>query len=185
LTFPALETERLLLTELQDDDEPEIFTLFSNPSVVEYYDLAAFTEPGQAGNLISLFKSRYTEQAGIRWAIRLKATGKLIGTCGFNSWNSKMQNAVIGYEVLPAFWGRGYASEAIRTIVEIAFAGDLACGKLHRIQADSIPGNDASETLLRRIGFKEEGLRRECGYWKNKFHDLKCFGLLRSEFISI
>ena len=182
MTFPALETERLLLTELQDDDEAEIFTLFSNPSVVEYYDLAAFTEPGQAGDLISLFKSRYAERAGIRWAIRLKDTGKLIGTCGFNSWNCKMQNAVVGYDLLPAFWGKGYSSEAVRAIIEIAFSGKLACSKLHRIQADTVPGNNASEVLLRRLGFKEEGLRRECGYWKNKFHDLKCFGLLRSEY---
>ncbi|SNY42615.1 ribosomal-protein-alanine N-acetyltransferase [Arsukibacterium tuosuense] len=185
MTFPALKTERLLLSELQDDDKAEIFELFSNPSVVEYYDLAVFTEPGQAGNLISLFKSRYAEQAGIRWAIRLKATGNLIGTCGFNSWNSKMQNAVIGYDLLPAFWGKSYSSEAVRAIIEIAFSGKLACGTLHRIQADTVPGNNASEALLLRLGFKEEGLRRECGYWKNKFHDLKCFGLLRSEFISI
>ena len=182
MLFPALETKRLLLAELQPADEKAIFALFSNPSVVEYYDLAVFNEPSQATNLISLFKSRYAEQAGIRWAIRLKATGHLVGTCGFNSWNSKMQHAVIGYDLLPVFWGKGYCSEAVRAIIETAFAGNLACGKLHRIQADTVPGNDASEALLRRLGFKEEGLRRECGYWKNKFHDLKCFGLLRSEY---
>ncbi|WP_425438498.1 GNAT family N-acetyltransferase [Rheinheimera pacifica] len=184
LSFPALETERLLLTELQIDDKEQIFLLFSTPAVVEYYDLAVFSEPEQAANLISLLKSRYAEQVGIRWAIRLKTTGKLIGTCGFNSWNSKMQNAVIGYDLLPDFWGKGYASEAVRAIIGLAFSGDLPCGKLHRIQADTLPGNQASEALLNKLGFKEEGLRRECGYWKHKFHDLKCFGLLKSEFIS-
>lgn len=95
MAFPSLETERLLLTELRADDEAALFNLFSNPSVVEYYDLDAFREHSQA---------------------------------------------------------------------------------------DTIPGNSASESLLRRLGFKEEGLRRECGYWKNKFHDLKCFGLLRTEY---
>ena len=182
MVFPSLETERLLLTELQPDDEKSIFTLFSNPAVVEYYDLEAFCEQHQATNLISLFKTRYEEKQGIRWAIRLKTTGQLIGTCGFNSWSSKMRNAVIGYDLLPEFWRQGYAFEAVHAIVKAGFSGVLACGELHRIQADTVPGNDASELLLYKLGFKQEGLRRECGFWKNKFHDLKCFGLLRSEF---
>jgi len=185
MVFPSLETERLVLTELRADDEADLFNLFSNPSVVEYYDLDAFSEHSQAANLISLFKSRYEEKQGIRWAIRLKASGQLIGTCGFNSWSSKMRHAVIGYDLLPEFWRQGYTVEAVRAIIAAGFAGSLACGELHRIQADTVPGNSASESLLRRLGFKEEGLRRECGYWKNKFHDLKCFGLLRSEFIEI
>ena len=182
MLFPALHTERLLLTALQPDDEQSIFTLFSNPVVVEYYDLDAFCEPQQATNLLSLFQARYEDKLGIRWAIRLKTTSQLIGTCGFNSWSSKMRNAVIGYDLLPEFWRQGYAFEAVYAIVKAGFSGALACGELHRIQADTVPGNSASEALLLRLGFKPEGLRRECGYWKNTFHDLKCFGLLRSEF---
>ncbi|ATG77145.1 GNAT family protein [Pseudoalteromonas sp. B131b] len=185
MVFPSLETDRLLLTELRVEDEAELFNLFSNPSVIEYYDLNVFREHNQAANLINLFNERYHEQQGIRWAIRLKPTGQLIGTCGFNSWNSKMRNAVIGYELHPQFWRCGYTVEAVRAIVDAGFSGILACGKLNRIQADTIPENIASESLLLRLGFKEEGLRRECGFWKNKFHDLKCFGLLRSEFSPI
>jgi len=66
--------------------------------------------------------------------------------------------------------------------MKAAFSGALPCGPLNRIQADTVPGNHASERLLIRLGFKEEGLRRQSGYWKHAFHDLKCFGLLKSEF---
>lgn len=182
MIFPELETRRLWLTELQSGDENSIFNLFSNPDVVEYYDLEAFRLPEQACALIDLFKTRYKGQLGIRWAIRLKGAGQLIGTCGFNSWSGKMRNAVLGYDLLPDFWGKGYASEAVRAITQAAFSGLLPCGALHRIQADTVLGNEASEALLRRLGFKDEGLRRESGYWKNRFHDLRCFGLLSSEF---
>lgn len=93
-----------------------------------------------------------------------------------------MHNAVIGYDLSPESWGNGYATEAVRAMIQAGFTGKLPCGPLHRIQADTVPGNHASEALLHRLGFKEEGLRRESGYWKNAFHDLKCFGLLQSEF---
>lgn len=182
VVFPEIETDQLVLTELQLNDDEAIFELFSNKLVIEYYDLEAFTTIEQARNLIGLFRSRYEASAGIRWAMRLKSSGSVIGTCGFNSWNSKMRNAVIGYDLMPSFWGNGFASQGVRAIVRSAFNGMLPCGPLNRIQADTVPGNHASEALLLRLGFREEGLRRESGYWKNAYHDLTCFGLLRSEF---
>lgn len=183
MIFPSLETERLRLTELYGDDTAVVFNLFSNPAVVEFYDLDVFVEPAQASHLIGFFNTRYQELQGIRWAIRLKTTGQLIGTCGFNAWSSKMHNAVLGYDLLPEFWHQGYAAEAVHAVLKAGFSGALHCGVLHRVQADTIPGNQASEALLRRLGFQEEGLRRGAGYWKNSFHDLKCFGLLRAEFL--
>lgn len=182
MLFPVLESKRLRLDQLTLEDTASIFTLFSDHSVVEYYDLQAFTEIAQASKLINFFNQRFNEESGIRWAIRLKENNQLIGTCGFNSWNSAMRSAVMGYDLLPAFWGKGYTIEAVRQILKAAFSGKLACGKLNRIQADTVPGNVASEALLLKVGFKEEGLRRQSGYWKNQFHDLKCFGLIKSEF---
>ena len=182
LLFPVLETNRLRLDKLTTEDSNSLFDLFSDNSVVKYYDLDAFTERSQASNLIEFFNARFTENSGIRWAIRLKETHQLIGTCGFNTWSPKMKNAVIGYDLLPKFWGSGYTTEAVHRIVKSAFCGELPCGALNRIQGDTVPGNLASESLLLNVGFKEEGLRRQSGYWKNQFHDLKCFGLIKSEY---
>ena len=185
MSFPVLETNRLRLDKLSKEDSNSLFELFSDNSVVEYYDLEAFTELSQASNLIEFFNSRFKENSGIRWAIRLKETDQLIGTCGFNTWSPKMKNAVLGYDLLPKYWGMGFASEAVHRIVKAAFSGELSCGKLNRIQGDTVPGNSASESLLLKIGFKEEGIRRQSGYWKNQFHDLKCFGLIQSEYTEI
>jgi len=180
--FPEIETKRLLLSKIHSSDRASIFRLFSDEAVIEHYDLAAFECVEQADELIQLIQSRHESNSGIRWAIHLKEPGGLIGTCGFNSWSPKMQSAVIGYDLIPAFWGKGYAVEAVAKIIAAAFEGQLACGALNRIQADTVPGNSASEAVLRRLGFKEEGLRREAGFWKGRFHDLKCFGLIKSEF---
>jgi len=183
VSFPALESPRLNLARLSGKDIHSIFDLFSNEAVIKYYDLAAFENSGQARQLIEFFNKRFDEHAGIRWGIRLRESNQLIGTCGFNTWNEKMKNAVLGYDLLPDFWGRGYGREAVHAIVQAAFSGQLPCGALHRIQADTIPGNKASEALLLNVGFKEEGLRRESGYWNNQYHDLKCFGLIKNEYL--
>jgi len=182
MNFPELETRRLSLTCLNDKDASAVFELFSNGSVVEYYDLEAFTDIAQAEELIKTFQNQFQNSTGIRWAIRSKDTGNLLGTCGFNSWSKGMKNAVIGYDLMPSHWNQGFSTEAVSMIIDTAFSGALACGPLHRIQADTIPENIASEKLLYRLGFKKEGLRRECGYWKGKFHSLNCFGLLENEF---
>lgn len=178
LTFPTLSTARLCLSQAMDSDIDDVFDLFSEEAVVAFYDLPRFTERSQAERLIRLFRSRFEDGLGIRWAIRGRDDLRLIGTCGFNSWSQPMRSAVIGYDLHLDFWGSGYAREAVSAIIEWAFAGNLPCGAIHRIQADTVPGNVASEKLLTALGFREEGLRRDAGYWKNQFHDLKCFGKL-------
>jgi ribosomal-protein-alanine N-acetyltransferase len=182
LKFPILNTKRLILNELNSNDSRSLFNHFSSKDVVEFYDLEAFTSEDQAMSLIRLFQKRFNDSLGIRWAIRLKDGGEFIGTCGFNSWNLTMKSSVIGYDVSSEYWGNGYATEALECIIKFAYSGGLPCGELNRIQGDTVPGNSASEAVLRKLGFKEEGLLRQSGYWKGSFHDLKCYGLIRSEY---
>lgn len=185
LHFPNLTTNRLVLNDLKSVDAESLFRHFSNPDVVKFYDLEAFTNIDQANDLIDLFKKRFEEKSGIRWAIRLQKSKEFVGTCGFNSWNTKMKSAGIGYDISRNHWGNGYATEALNAIINHGFSGLLPCNELNRIQGDTIPGNNASEAVLIKLGFKEEGLLRESGYWKGRFHDLKCFGLIRSEYSKI
>lgn len=185
MNFSTLKTDRLTLNALTEKDTEALFQHFSDPDVVKYYDLSAFTELAQAEKLIALFNKRFEEELGIRWAIRLQENNQFIGTCGFNSWKPAMKSAVIGYDISKPYWGNGYVTEALRAVLNFAFLGGLPCGELNRIQGDTVPGNDASETVLRKLGFKEEGLLRQSGYWKGEFHDLKCFGLIREEFTAV
>jgi ribosomal-protein-alanine N-acetyltransferase len=185
LRFPKLSTDRLILDELRSEDSESLYRHFANNEVVKYYDLETFTNVDQAFSLIQLFIKRFDENLGIRWAIRLKSNGEFVGTCGFNSWNPKMKSSVIGYDISRDYWGNGYATEALREIIKFGFSGYLPCGELNRIQGDTVPGNVASEKVLKKLGFKDEGLLRESGYWKGRFHDLKCYGLIKTEYNEI
>ena len=185
MDFPELETSRLMLNQLSKHDSHSLFNIFSDKNVIKFYDIDVYYCEDQSLKLIALFNTRFIEAVGIRWAIRLKDTGKLIGTCGFNSWNQKMKNAGIGYELSSEYWGYGYATEALHRVIDSAFSNNLPLGELYRIQGDTMLGNGASESVLIKLGFKEEGVRRASGYWKSKFHDLKCFSLLKPEFNSV
>ena len=180
-----LETERLRLSEIVDADAIDVFSIFGSAKTMAFYDVETITELAQAKSLIASWADRASSGQGLRWGIRLRETDELIGTCGFNVWSPRMRSATLGYDLREDHWGKGYASEAVSRILEAGFGGELPCGPLHRIQADTVPRNERSESLLRKLGFVEEGMRREAGYWKGRFHDLKCFGLLEPEFCPV
>ncbi|RRS08490.1 N-acetyltransferase [Pseudoalteromonas sp. J010] len=182
MNFPKIKTSRLILNQLENEDKNALFKIFSDEKVVKFYDIDVFESEQQSLELINFFNKRFAGKTGIRWAIRDKDTGELVGTCGFNSWNTNMKNATIGYELSSCYWGSGLASEALSAIIQFAFYNDTLFGQVYRIQGDTMLGNTASESVLRKLGFKQEGIRRSSGFWKGKFHDLKCFGLIKPEF---
>lgn len=181
MEFPTLSTSRLRLDKLTNDDALALLSIFGDEKVVEYYDAEVYKSEEQALTLIDFFNGRFTASAGIRWAIRLKGTDTLIGTCGFHSVSASMKSAGIGYELAFEQWGKGYAMEALKQVITFAYSDASFFNGLYRIQADTMDGNLASEALLKKLGFKEEGIRRGAGFWKGGFHDLKCFGLLKSD----
>lgn len=69
-------------------------------------------------------------------------------------------------------------TEALQAIIRFGF-DKLA---VNRIEALVMPGNTASVRLLQNLGFQEEGVLREYAYFKEGFHDLHCFSLLKKEF---
>ena len=178
----SLTTQRLKLLEIGEGDAPDLFKLYSDSSVTEYLDIETLNMESQADELIQFLMRRAAAKLGMRWAIRIHDSGEFIGSCGLNSINVRMRNGTIGYDIHPMYQGQGYAYEALQRMIAAAFSGQLECGSLHRIQADTVPDNVASEALLLKMGFKKEGLRRSAGYWGGRFYDLNCFGLLEQDF---
>ena len=177
--FPTIKTKRLLLNEISQNDKEAVYELFADAEVVKYYDLDAFNDIEQAVKIIETFKARFIDSVGIRWAIRHPDNLRLLGTCGFNSY-SFGRVASIGYDLATTYWGKGYATEVIGAMTRLAFNGGLPV-KVNRIEALTIPGNIASERALEKNGFIYEGLLREKGYWKDRYHDMKIFSLLARE----
>lgn len=175
--FPELETENLLLRQVNRSDAKDIFQHFSDKEVLRYHDLEAFTNIEQAKNLIASFYERFHNQQMIRWGIAKKEDNIIIGTCGYYNWIKNSFQAEIGYELSQAYWRKGIMTEALTALIKFGFEKM----ELNRIAATVMLENSASMKLLEKLGFVPEGILREYGFWKGEFHDLKMFALLKKE----
>jgi ribosomal-protein-alanine N-acetyltransferase len=180
LVFPIIETPRLLLNRLTKYDREPLFAIFSDPKIIEYYDVERFKSIAEADRLIEYFDARFDSNTGIRWAIRDKSSGEFLGTCGFTNWNEFDHSAVVGYELSKDYWGKGYATEAVATILNFIFDESFHF-YVHRVEALILPSNKPSEKLVKNLGFRLEGTLRGKCYWNNDFHDMNMYAVLRNE----
>jgi ribosomal-protein-alanine N-acetyltransferase len=177
-TFPTLTTERLILREPLLSDAPDVLVFRSDPVVQRYNDpVMATLEEVQA--LIEELRAEYAAQEGLSWAVTLKESGRVVGLFGFHFWDKYHRRAEIGYDLARAYWGQGFASEAVRAILRFGFERM----NLHRVYAGTIADNHESVRLLERIGFQREGTSRQHS-WEDDgtFHDSAMYGLLRHEY---
>ena len=174
--FPRLDTERLRLRQLRVGDADALLRIFGDDAVTAYYDLPTMTERVQVLEIINRTEQRFRRRESIRWGITRPEEDVVLGTLAL-SFETGYRGSV-GYELARAHWRQGIMSEALTAVLAFAFeqAG------LHRVQALVMPGNVASAGLLRKLGFKNEGLLRDYLYFKGAYQDLHCFSLLRDEF---
>ena len=95
---------------------------------------------------------RSAPEADRAWSMQLfvdPATGRLLGSGGFAG-PPVDRTVEIGYEVAPAFRGRGFGSAAARALVERAVAG----GEVDHVVAHTQPGPNPSTGVLRSLGFE-------------------------------
>ncbi len=177
-TFPILTTERLILRQITPDDAAGMSAIFGDPLVLRYLNQRPLDTPEKGRELIDYLAGEYRQQVGVDWGITLPGDDRLIGMCGAYKWDRANRHIDIGYHMLPAHWGKGYATEAARAIIGWCFAAL----DVHRIQADCTEGNMGSERVLLKCGMTVEGIWREVCWEHGRFVNLKQFGLLQHEF---
>jgi ribosomal-protein-alanine N-acetyltransferase len=179
--FPVLETKHLVLREFRDSDAQAVFDIFAQDDVTRSLGSETMQSMEEAERKVAGRIGLFRNEQGIRWGITLKARGDVvIGSCGFYMLNWYFYSCEIGYELHPRYWRRGIMTEALTAAINLSYS-DRFFFRLNRIQALTYVHSEPSIGLLKKLGFKEEGIRREYAYWKGQFHDLCCFSLLRQD----
>ena len=115
-----LETERLLLREMTQDDLPALQGILQDEETMYAYN-GAFDE-AETQAWLDRQLSRYAQFGFGLWAVVLKESGGMIGQCGLTMqlWRGD-EVLEVGYLFNRAFWHHGYATEAARGCMEYAF----------------------------------------------------------------
>jgi ribosomal-protein-alanine N-acetyltransferase len=172
-------TERLTLRPLSEEDASEFLALeIRNRDFFAKYSISrseSFYTLDRQIESIKRAKKAMEDDAMYRFGIFLKETGKLIGTVAFNDIiRGGIQSCFIGYTLDLELNGKGYASEAVRGMVDYGFN----VLNLHRIEAGVMPSNLPSQRVLEKCGFIREGLARKNVNINGKWEDHYTYGIV-------
>jgi RimJ/RimL family protein N-acetyltransferase len=152
----VIETERLTLRRLSEDDDAFILDVLNQPSFLRYIGDKKVRTAADAQRYIQNGPAASYARFGFGlYRVELKESGTPIGMCGLLKRDS-LPDVDLGFAFLPAYWSKGYASEAAEAVLRY---GRSTLG-LSRIVAITSLDNQDSMKLLLKIGFKEESLVR-------------------------
>lgn len=179
--IPVLEGERIRLRRMEQADAADLFRYWSDPVVVKYMNVPVFKSVEETSEMIDFLNGLSETEDTMRWGIELVQEQRLIGSCGFNTWElSGAYRGEIGYDIGRAYWRQGYMTEAFRLMLNYGF---MTMG-LNRIEALVDPRNSASRSILQSFTFHEEGVLREYQRTEEGFVDLIIYSLLRRDYDS-
>jgi ribosomal-protein-alanine N-acetyltransferase len=174
--IPVLETERLRLRPFTLDDDVAVFALASHPEVARFVRFEAHRDVAETRAFLELVERHYRRGDPFAWAIILRADGRLIGSCGFVSQAPERKSAEIGYWLGKPYWGKGYAVEAARALVQFGFE---QMG-LERVEAKCFLQNRSGEWVIEKLGMKFEGTDRSERI-KGQYPELRVYGIAKQE----
>jgi RimJ/RimL family protein N-acetyltransferase len=178
-TPPVLATARLRLRPYALADAADVQRLAGDAAVAATTLLIPHPYPdGAAEAWISTHPRQWTTREGLALAITLTATGELLGSIGL-MFDPAHKKAELGYWVGVPHWNRGYASEAVRAVIDYGFR---TLG-LNRIQAHHMAHNPASGRVMEKAGLRREGLSRHAILKNGEFHDAVFYGILRRDWL--
>ncbi|TVX93388.1 GNAT family N-acetyltransferase [Paenibacillus agilis] len=172
-----LYTDRLHLRKMKVSDSSSLFSIWSDPDVTKFMNVTSFTDEDQAKDMIKLLDELSQNNKAIRFSIIEMESNEIIGSCGFNYLDFEHAKAEIGYDIAKAYWGKGYASEAVRSLLDYGFS-DL---QLNRIEAKVELDNVSSIKLLQKLNFTFEGTLRQYERVNGRFNDLHMYSKLISD----
>jgi ribosomal-protein-alanine N-acetyltransferase len=171
--LPILETERLRLAPLTSSDADHLFPIMGDPEVMAYWDVAEVDDPDLVARIVQSQVDAMTDGRALHWAMRTLETDAFLGACDLSEIDGWHRRAEVGFMLGRDAWGRGYALEAMRTVVAFAAANGV-----RKLTARTHVGNRRSESLLEKLGFIEEGLLRGHILKDGERRDCRLFGLL-------
>jgi ribosomal-protein-alanine N-acetyltransferase len=158
-----IETNRLILRELTENDADDLFKFFGDPEAMKY--LPGTKNLNEIEEWLSLVFQSYQNMHFGPWAVILKGSNEFLGYCGLylqKNVDGKDEVEIL-YGLIRRYWGVGYATEAAIGVYEYGKT-EL---KLRRFISLVAPDNLRSSNVVKKVGMK---LEKETRRWGRQYH---------------
>ena len=143
-----LETERLVLRELNPTDADNFYRLNLNPNVIKYTGDKAFENVENAKEFLENYTDYKVNGYG-RWAVIDRFSNDFLGWCGLK-YNRDLDETDIGFRFFEEHWNKGYATESATACLQYGFQKLSLTKIIGRAMAE----NKASIKVLEKIGLE-------------------------------
>ena len=166
---------KVRLRAIEQDDIPRFVRWLNDPDVRRFLTMY---QPVSTADEIRWFQRHLEAKDDYVYAIET-AEGVHIGNIGLHHLDWKNHNAVLGIFIgEKAYWGLGYGSDAILTLLHFAF-GEM---NLNRVELTVFDYNERAIRSYQKCGFQLEGSRRQALYREGAYHDVLIMSILRHEY---
>jgi RimJ/RimL family protein N-acetyltransferase len=174
-----IETERLLLRRFGRADLDGLIAIQSRPEVARYLYWDARSREEAEASLAQFIAASEIGGNGesLSLAVEHREDGNLLGYVSIWLRSLEHRQVEIGFVFHPAAQGHGYAGEAARQLLVLAFENLGA----HRVFGRTDARNEASARLMRRLGMREEAHFCEAEIFKGEWGDELVFAILEHE----
>lgn len=166
-------TQRLFIREFETQDWQAVFNYMSDQTVMHYMPEGVLT-----AEQVQKFISDNRDEAK-HFPIVLREQSQVIGHLVFHPYFGE-HTYEIGWVLNPAYYRKGYASEAAQALLDYGFTKM----KLHRIIATCQPENIASYRVMEKIGMRREGFFKKCIPHGDDWWDEYYYAILQEEWQS-
>lgn len=148
------ETNRLIIRDYIEEDLFDLYQLLGDSMAMKFtMDLYVESIEGARENLnYAMTHASSRPRSVFFFAVLEKATGRYIGSCGFNEIEDSRTDTIasveMGYFYMPEFWGRGYGTEAAKALIDYMIEHTAYM----RITAGCAATNTASIKILNAAG---------------------------------
>jgi RimJ/RimL family protein N-acetyltransferase len=174
-----LRTERLVLRQFRSEDLDPLLAFHADPEAVRYVPFP----PRDRAAVATVLERKTTSTAFaaegdlVELAVTLAGSGTLVGDVLLALRSVEHQTVEVGYIFAPAYGGQGYATEAVRALLNLAFGPLGARRVIARVDAR----NARSRALLERLGVRQEAHLVENEWFKGELTSEVDYGLLARE----
>ena len=153
----TIETERLVLRRFTEADAESMFNNWAtDPETNKYLSWPLHKDINETRNIIKEWILNY-ENGFYNWIIELKDTPQAIGSICEEGKSIKHKTISLGYCYGSKYWNKGYASEALKRIIEYL----LEEQDFYLVEANHRSSNPASGRVMEKVGMKYDGKLRE------------------------